>query len=164
MRKWPTQVSTVVANVGRELSLLKMAINMANADYPSFFLWNELEPRCQQRAAGSLELPVDKLGDGWTDAGNDNTRRPILASGKNGLRNDQNAKISNWVSMRIFNELWGPLPVSWIRHTRCIISVKLKLIWQVVTPVESHMLTDGRMDGQRHTSMDGQRHTIIRPI
>ena len=56
MRKWPTQVSTVVANVGRELSLLKMAINMANADYPSFFLWNELEPRCQQRAAGSLEL------------------------------------------------------------------------------------------------------------
>ena len=56
MRKWPTQVSTVVANVGRELSFLKMAINMANADYPSFFLWNELEPRCQQRAAGSLEL------------------------------------------------------------------------------------------------------------
>ena len=56
MRKWPTQVSTVVANVGRELSLLKMAINMANADYLSFFLWNELEPRCQQRAAGSLEL------------------------------------------------------------------------------------------------------------
>ena len=56
MRKWPTQVSTVVTNVGRELSLLKMAINMANADYLSFFLWNELEPRCQQRAAGSLEL------------------------------------------------------------------------------------------------------------
>ena len=56
MRKWSTQVSTVVVNVGRELSLLKMAINMANADYPSFFLWNELEPRCQQRAAGSLEL------------------------------------------------------------------------------------------------------------
>ena len=68
MRKWPTQVSAVVANVGRELSLLKMAINMANADYPSFFLWNELEPRCQQRAAGSLELG----GQGpmlltWTD-------------------------------------------------------------------------------------------------
>ena len=56
MRKWPAQVSTVAANVGRELSLLKMVINMANADYPSFFLWNELEPRCQQRAAGSLEL------------------------------------------------------------------------------------------------------------
>ena len=56
MRKWHTQVSAVVANVGRELSLLKMAINKANADYPSFFLWNELEPRCQQRAAGSLEL------------------------------------------------------------------------------------------------------------
>ena len=59
MRKWPPQVGTVVANVGRELSLLKMAIDMENADYPSFFLWNELEPRCQQRAAGSLEL-----GDG----------------------------------------------------------------------------------------------------
>ena len=48
----------VVANVGRELSLLEMAINVANADYLSFFLWNELEPRCQQRAAGSLELLV----------------------------------------------------------------------------------------------------------
>ena len=58
MQKWPAQVGTVVANVGRELSLLKMAINMANADYLSFFLWNELEPRCQQRAAGSLELTL----------------------------------------------------------------------------------------------------------
>ena len=43
MRKWPTQVGTVVANIGMELSLLKMAINMANADYLSFFLWNELK-------------------------------------------------------------------------------------------------------------------------
>ena len=41
-----------------ELSLLKMAINMANADYLLFFLWNELEPRCQQRAAGSMELTL----------------------------------------------------------------------------------------------------------
>ena len=41
MRKWPTQVGTVVANVGRELSLLKMAINMENADYLSFFLTME---------------------------------------------------------------------------------------------------------------------------
>ena len=56
MRKWPAQVGTVVAKVGRELSLLKMAINMADADYLLFFLWNKLEPRCQQRAAGSLEL------------------------------------------------------------------------------------------------------------
>ena len=56
MRKRPAQAGTVIANVGRELSLLKMAIDMANADYLSFFLWNELEPRCQQRAAGSLEL------------------------------------------------------------------------------------------------------------
>ena len=37
MRKWPAQVGTVVANVGMELSLLKMVINMANADYLSFF-------------------------------------------------------------------------------------------------------------------------------
>ena len=37
MRKWPAQVGTVVANVGRELSLLNMAINMTNADYLSFF-------------------------------------------------------------------------------------------------------------------------------
>ena len=72
MRKWSTQVSTVVVNVGRELSLLKMAINMAKADYPSFFLWNELEPRCQQRAAGSLELACHQRGLGdpfhrWID-------------------------------------------------------------------------------------------------
>ena len=57
MCKWPAQVGTVVANVGRELSLLKMAINKANADYLLFFLWNELEPRFQQRAAGSLGPP-----------------------------------------------------------------------------------------------------------
>ena len=56
MQKWSAQVGPVLANVGRELSLLKMAIDMVNADYLSFFLWNELEPRCQQRAAGSLEL------------------------------------------------------------------------------------------------------------
>ena len=37
MRKWPTQVDTVVANLGRELSFFKMAIDMANADYLSFF-------------------------------------------------------------------------------------------------------------------------------
>ena len=36
MRKWPAQVGTVVANVGRELSLLKMAIK-ANADYTVLF-------------------------------------------------------------------------------------------------------------------------------
>ena len=41
---------------GRWQALLKMAITMANADNLTFFLWNELEPRCQQRAAGSLEL------------------------------------------------------------------------------------------------------------
>ena len=53
----PAQVGTVVADVGGELSLLKMAIIMANADNLTFFLWNELEPRYQQRATGSLELP-----------------------------------------------------------------------------------------------------------
>ena len=53
MRKWPVQVGTVVANVGRELSLLRLAVNMSNAEYFTFFLWNELEPRCQQRAPWS---------------------------------------------------------------------------------------------------------------
>ena len=37
MRKCPAQASTVVGNVGRELSLLKMVINMANADCLSFY-------------------------------------------------------------------------------------------------------------------------------
>ena len=71
MRKWPAQVGAVVANVARELSLLKMAINMANADYLSFFLWSELEPRCQQRAAGSLELASgvdhEQTAHGWAE-------------------------------------------------------------------------------------------------
>ena len=54
MRKWPAQVSRVVANVGRELSLLKMAIDMANADYLSFFSmeWTG----APLPTAGSLEL------------------------------------------------------------------------------------------------------------
>ena len=73
---------------------------------------------------------------------------------KNGFRNDQNAKISNWISMRIFDELQDPLPVSWIRHTRWIISEILKLIRQVVTPVQSQMLTDGRRDGRMSLSMN----------
>ena len=58
MRKWPAQIGTVVANVDKELSLLKIAINMENEDHLLFCLWNELEPRCQQRAAGSLELTL----------------------------------------------------------------------------------------------------------
>ena len=53
MRKWTAQVGTMVENVGRELSLLNMAINMANADYLYFFfLWNELA----KAGSGSLEL------------------------------------------------------------------------------------------------------------
>ena len=44
MQKWPVQAGTVVPKVGRELSLLRMALNMQNADYYMFFiLWNELE-------------------------------------------------------------------------------------------------------------------------
>ena len=39
MRKWPAQVGAVVANADRELSLLKMAVNMPNADYLSFFFY-----------------------------------------------------------------------------------------------------------------------------
>ena len=56
MRKWPAQVGAVVANVGKELSLLKMAINVANQTTCRFFSM-ELEPRCQRRIVGSLELP-----------------------------------------------------------------------------------------------------------
>ena len=60
MQKWPAQVGTVVANVGRDLSLLTMTISMANAGYFFLFvfLWNELGPRCQQLTAESLELQV----------------------------------------------------------------------------------------------------------
>ena len=35
---------------------------------------------------------------------------------ENGPRNDQNVKISNWVSMRLFKEF--QVPVSWIWHTK----------------------------------------------
>ena len=65
--------------------------------------------------------------------------------------------------MHISNELQGPLPISWIGCTRCIISVKFKLIRQVGTPVESHMLMDRRMDERTDGQMDDTRHTIIRP-
>ena len=41
MRQWPVRVGTVVANVGRELSLLKMAIEMANANSGQWGPWNE---------------------------------------------------------------------------------------------------------------------------
>ena len=37
MRKCPAQIVTVAANVGRELPLSRMAIDMANADYLVFF-------------------------------------------------------------------------------------------------------------------------------
>ena len=67
--------------------------------------------------------------------------------------------VTGWVSVHIFNELQGPLPVSWTwGRTRWIISMKLKLIGQVVTPVESHMSMDGRTDRQ----MDQPCHTMIR--
>ena len=65
-------------------------------------------------------------------------------------------KISNQVSMHIFiNELQGPLPVSWIKHTKWITPVKLKLIWHVVT---------GNSDREPYVDgwTDTLRHTIIR--
>ena len=91
MRKWPTQVGTVVADVGRELSLLKMAINMANADNLTFFLWNELEPRCQQRAAGSLELTS-------TSTSPILTKYPLHPIGvtKTDIFNENKLKVWNW--------------------------------------------------------------------
>ena len=58
MRKWPAQVSTVVANIVRELSLLRMAIDMANADYLSFFTPWPFRPKGYCRC---LRLSVRKL-------------------------------------------------------------------------------------------------------
>ena len=124
MGKWPWQCTTTGLENSTEL-------------------W--MEKICQ--AVTEIWLPQV-----WQPPGRPPTRtvttiplQPEGLRGKNGLRNDQNVKIINWVSMLIFNELQGPLPVSWIGHTRWIISVKLKLIWLVVTPVQSHMLTDRRM-------------------
>ena len=62
--------------------------------------------------------------------------------------------------MSIFDELQFPLPTSWIGRTRWIIYVKLKLNQHVVTPVESHMLIDGRTDGRHapyHNTTDFRR-------
>ena len=36
--------------IGRELSLLKMAIDMANADYLSFFLWTTCSYKCDMKS------------------------------------------------------------------------------------------------------------------
>ena len=36
MQKWPVQEGTLVANVGKELSLLRMAVDMPNVDYYTF--------------------------------------------------------------------------------------------------------------------------------
>ena len=70
---------------------------------------------------------------------------------KNCLRNDPNVKISNRVSMCLFNELQGPLLVPWIRHTRWTISVKLKLILQMVSPTESQIYVTRQTDAPCHT-------------
>ena len=72
-------------------------------------------------------------------------QRDVLSK-KNGPQNDQNAKISDRVSMRILSGLQGQLPVSWIRQSRQMISVKLKLMQQLVTVVESSILTATRQD------------------
>ena len=48
-----------------------------------------------------------------------------------------------------------------IEHTRWTISEKLKLIRQVVTPVQSHMLTDGRTYDTHHTII---QWTFVRHI
>ena len=56
MHKWPAQVGTVVANVGRELSLLKMVIDMANADYLLF-----LYPRPTKLEGGILDSPCPSV-------------------------------------------------------------------------------------------------------
>ena len=59
-----------------------------------------------------MSYHADKLGvdahartHTHTDAGNDNTRRPKLASGKNDTVKAKNAEITNYGIMRIFNEV-----------------------------------------------------------
>ena len=62
--------------------------------------------------------------------------------------------------MRIFNELQGPLPVSWIGHTRCIISVKLKLI----NPASGYSFREPYVNGRTDDGRtDDTHHIIIRP-
>ena len=63
----------------------------------------------------SYRVEKVKFTDGRTDRRTDGQMRattihpePERPWGKSGLRNDQNAKISNWVSIRMFNELQGP--------------------------------------------------------
>ena len=55
----------------------------------------------------------------------------------------ENEKISNRFSMSMSNELPGPIPVSWIRQDRWMISVKLMLMQQMVAAIENNMWTDG---------------------
>ena len=72
MRKCPAQVGTVVANVGREVSLLKMAINMANANYLSVF------------SVERTEAPLPTAGSGvprvknWVNSLLGNDKHPVI--------------------------------------------------------------------------------------
>ena len=52
MRKWPVQVGTLVANVGRELSLLRMAVDMPNVDYYTFCYGTNWSPAANSGQRG----------------------------------------------------------------------------------------------------------------
>ena len=71
---------------------------------------------------------------------------------KNGHRNDQNAKIGNWVSICIINELQGSLSVSWIGRTRRIIFAKFKLIQQVTESQYVNVRPAGRTAPYHNTT------------
>ena len=61
---------------------------------------------------------------------------------KNGLKNAQNMKVSDQVSIACTYLMSCKAHYQYHYQARWIISVKLKLIQQVVTRVESKMLTD----------------------
>ena len=56
-----------------------------------------------------MSYHVDKLGDGRTDAGNDNTRRPKLASGNKTTFNMH--CLTQWIS-----KLYGSCEIHWVRQ------------------------------------------------
>ena len=56
MRRRSFQIGTLVTNRYREVWLLSVACHFKCRVPHVFFLWNELKPRIQDRAVGSLEL------------------------------------------------------------------------------------------------------------
>ena len=75
--------------------------------YPNLVILASMgdELSCGQASAYRTHRRTDGRTHRQTDAGNDNTRRPKLASGKNDIVKAKNAEITNYGIMRIFNEV-----------------------------------------------------------